>query len=91
MPPKKKEVDLSKNLKELAEIARWFDEQEEIDVEQGLQKVKDAAALIKSSKSRLGVIENEFEEIKKDIEIDPADSETTSESTDEPHRGNIPF
>jgi len=68
MPDNVKEIDLSKNLTKLSEIANWFDEQEEIDVEGGLKKVKEAYELIKESKGRLGEIENEFEIIKRDIE-----------------------
>ena len=64
----KNKIDLSKNLEKLAAIASWFENQKEIDVEEGLKKVKDAAALIKESKGRLKEIENEFQEIKKDIE-----------------------
>ncbi|MBI2449973.1 MAG: exodeoxyribonuclease VII small subunit [Candidatus Nealsonbacteria bacterium] len=60
--------NLNTNLKRLAEITEWFDDQEEIDVEQGLEKVKEAVSLIKMSKERLKEIENEFEEIKKEIE-----------------------
>ena len=63
-----KSNNLTKNLKELAEISDWFNNQEEIDVEEGLNKVKKAAELIKISRRRLKSIENEFEEIKKDIE-----------------------
>jgi len=60
--------NLNDNLKRLAEITEWFDNQEEIDVEEGLKKVKEAAVLIKASKERLKAIENEFEEIKKEID-----------------------
>ncbi|MFC1629756.1 hypothetical protein ACFL11_00830 [Patescibacteria group bacterium] len=59
--------NLNNNLKRLAEITGWFDNQEEVDVEEGLKKVKEAVGLIKASKGRLKEIENEFEEIKKDI------------------------
>ena len=60
--------NLNDSLKRLAEITEWFDNQEEIDVEEGLKKVKEAAELIRASKKRLKTIENEFEEIKKGIE-----------------------
>lgn len=60
--------DLKLNLKKIAEIAAWFEQQKEIDVEEGLRKVQEAAALIKSSQQRLKAIENEFEEIKKEID-----------------------
>ena len=59
---------LSNNLKRLSEITDWFENQEEIDVEGGLEKVKEAAILIKASKERLKAVENEFEEIAKDSE-----------------------
>ncbi len=62
--------NLNNNLKRLAEITEWFDNQEEVDVEEGLKKVKEAVGLIGASKSRLKEIENEFEEIKKEIDID---------------------
>lgn len=60
--------NLNDNLKKLLGISDWFDGQEEIDVEEGLKKVKQAAELIKASKKRLAEVENKFEEIKKDIE-----------------------
>lgn len=58
------------NLKQLAEITAWFDGQKEVDVEEGLKKVKEAAALIKASRERLKAVENEFEEIKKEISFE---------------------
>jgi hypothetical protein len=64
-----KENNLSKNLKKLEEISEWFDNSKELDVEEGLEKVKEAVVLIKESKERLKLIENEFEEIKKEVEI----------------------
>ncbi|MBU4299126.1 exodeoxyribonuclease VII small subunit [Patescibacteria group bacterium] len=69
---KKENLDaknLSGNLKRLSEITDWFESQEEIDIEDGLEKVKEAAALIKASKERIKVIENEFEEIKKEAAL----------------------
>jgi exonuclease VII small subunit len=66
-------MEKSKTLKEdltnLSKITEWFENQEEIDVEEGLKKVKEAVILIKASKKKLKDIENEFEEIKKDIDI----------------------
>ena len=61
--------NLNNNLKRLSEITRWFDNQEEIDVEEGLKKVREAVELIKISKERLKAVENEFKEIKKEIDI----------------------
>ncbi len=59
--------NLKENLKKLSAISDWFDKQQEIDVEEGINKVKEAAELIKASKERLKSIENQFEEIKKEI------------------------
>lgn len=68
MPKEKQDnKNLNGNLKRLAEITEWFDQQKEIDVEEGLNKVKEAAELIKASKERLKAVENEFEEIKKEM------------------------
>jgi len=64
----KEKNNLNTNLKKLEEISKWFDNSQEVDVEEGLEKVKEAVVLIKESKERLKQIENEFEEIKKEIE-----------------------
>lgn len=82
MPKEKPDIkNLSDNLKKLSEITEWFEDQEEVDIDEGLKKVKEAAALIKASKERLKVIENEFEEIKKgvDLEEDNNDKEEGDE------------
>lgn len=62
--------DLKESLKKLNEIVAWFEAQDEIDVEAGLDKVKEGAALVKACKKRLGEIENEFKQIEKDIATD---------------------
>lgn len=66
----KKVKNLSDNLKRLSEITEWFEGQEDVDVEEGLKKVKEAVSLIKLSKERLKEVENEFEEIKKEVNIE---------------------
>lgn len=63
-----KEKNLNQSLKKLSSITEWFENQEEVDVEEGLEKVKEAAEIIKSAKKQFKEIENEFEEIKKEIE-----------------------
>ena len=65
---KKDSKNLSENLKKLSEISSWFEDQEELDIEEGLKKVKEAVEIIKISKERLREVENEFEEIKKEID-----------------------
>lgn len=67
MTTKAKE-NLSDSLKKIQGIIGWFEDQVEVDVEKGLEKVKEGATLIKASRSRLQEIENEFEIVKKDLE-----------------------
>jgi len=76
---KENSENLNKNLSRLVEITEWFNNQDEIDVEEGLKKVKEAAGLIRSSKSRLREIENEFEEIKKEIEKEESENDDNLE------------
>lgn len=59
---------LKDSLKKIEEIINWFDQQDEIDVEAGLEKVKEGVTLIKSSKKRLKELENEFEKVKTGLE-----------------------
>ena len=61
-------INLNDTLKKLAQIVSWFESQSELDVEKGLEYVKEGATLIKSSRERLSEIENEFKEIKKSIQ-----------------------
>ena len=55
-------------MKKIQEIIGWFDNQEEVDVEKGLEKIKDGTELIKTSRTRLKEIENEFKIVKKELE-----------------------
>ena len=66
--PTKETKSFKQHLKEIAHILEWFDSQEELDVEEALLKVPDAAKLIKASRERLQEVENEFKIIKKEIE-----------------------
>ncbi|MFH1744925.1 MAG: hypothetical protein ABH881_02025 [bacterium] len=88
-------INLNDQLKKLSEIADWFDQQEQVDVEEGLKKVKEAALLIKASKKRLAEVENEFEEIKRDItdEVEENGDDNASEEIDiqDEQIENIPF
>ena len=59
--------NLSSNLEKLEEISQWFENQEQVDVEKGLDKVKEAVNLIKESKEKLHKVENEFEELKQEL------------------------
>ncbi|MFZ2975919.1 MAG: exodeoxyribonuclease VII small subunit [Candidatus Moraniibacteriota bacterium] len=62
--------NLSESLKKLEEITQWFNGQEEVDVEKGLEKVKEGAKLIRASRERLKEVENEFKDVKKELEGD---------------------
>jgi exonuclease VII small subunit len=64
---KKTQTNLNDTLKKLAQIVSWFESQSELDVEKGLEYVKEGTTLIKASRERLTEIENEFKEIKKEI------------------------
>ena len=67
---KKSTKTLKEDLENLSKITDWFENQAEIDVEEGLKKVKEAVVLIRASKKRLKDIENEFKEIQKEVNLD---------------------
>jgi exodeoxyribonuclease VII small subunit len=68
--PQEKKQSLGESLKKLEEIVAWFENQEEVDVEEGLAKVKAGAVLVKESREKLKEAENEFEIVKKELEGD---------------------
>ncbi len=68
MPAKKEKGEITEDLAKLKKIVEWFEAQEEVDVEEGLGKVKEGSGIVKRLKARMGEIENEFEIIKKDLE-----------------------
>lgn len=63
-----KKQSLSESIRKLEDIVAWFEGQEEIDVEKGLEKFKEGASLVKASRTRLKEIENEFREVEKTLE-----------------------
>lgn len=62
-----KKFNLKESLHKLNEIVEWFENQEEVDVETGLEKVREGATLAKACKARLAEVENEFEKIRKEV------------------------
>jgi hypothetical protein len=60
------DVDFLKSQNEEEGMPVW----EELDVELALEKIKKASELITASKQRLVKIENEFKEIKKEVDAD---------------------
>jgi hypothetical protein len=67
-PKKEKQQNLKEYIEEIKKISDWFEDQEEIDLEEALIKIREAGDLIKLSKDRLVEVENEFKEIKAKIE-----------------------
>lgn len=80
-------LNLTESLKKLEKINDWFENQQEVDVEQGLEKIKEGATLIKDSRKRLQEIENEFEEVKKEL----AQQDTSDQAQGKIDVDNIPF
>lgn len=76
--------NLDGKMKRLKEISEWFENQEEVDIEEGLENIKEAAILIKESRKRLKQIENEFEQIKKDIDEEVVEDKVFSSQMDTP-------
>jgi len=62
-----KKFNLKESIGKLNEIVDWFENQEEVDVEAGLEKVKEGAKLVKDCKTRLAEVQNEFEKIRKEV------------------------
>lgn len=60
--------DISQSLDKLEKLVRWFDEQDQVDVQAGLAKVREGAVLVKELRARLKEVENEFQELKKDLD-----------------------
>jgi exonuclease VII small subunit len=57
---KKEEKDISEDLARLEEIARWFEEEKDFNLEEGVKKVREATLLAERVRARLQEVENEF-------------------------------
>jgi hypothetical protein len=75
MTNKEKKNSISESLSKLEQITRWFDSQKEVDVEEGMAKVREGAVLVKELEKRLTAIDNEFKELKRDLGLKEADEE----------------
>ena len=71
------------SLSRLEEISKWFETREEIDVEEGLVKVREGAALIKQLRERIKEVENEFTVIKKELADEEDDENKDLEEEEE--------
>ncbi len=63
-------MHLRESLDKLDDIVQWFDRQDNVDVEEGIKKIKEGVELIKASRERLKEIENEFEHLTDDLHED---------------------
>lgn len=63
-----KKIDINDSLKKLEGIADWFEKEESVDVEKGMEKVKEGVTLIKQLRGRLKEVQNEFNEIKAELD-----------------------
>ena len=55
-------------MRQLQTIVDWYDQQQELDIEEGLAKARQAADLIRRCSRRLGQLENEFVKIKAELD-----------------------
>src|SRR5688572_31227157 len=67
-----KNFDFTASIKELEEINSWF-QNEDFNLDEGLQKLKLGKDLIKKCRGRLQQVENEFVKIKQDFADDVPD------------------
>ncbi|MCX6813511.1 MAG: exodeoxyribonuclease VII small subunit [Candidatus Azambacteria bacterium] len=82
-----KKFNLKESIRKLNEIVDWFENQEEVDVEAGLEKVKEGAKLVKDCKTRLAEVQNEFEKIRKEVKK----SDEIESEEDEENIEDVPF
>ncbi len=76
MTKAKETNELKSSLKKLEELTEWFQEKD-IDLDVGLKKLKEGIEIIKTCRSKIKEIENEFVEIKKNLVEDNEDSAST--------------
>ena len=62
-----KKETIQTQLKELEKIAKWFEKEDDFDIEEGLKKVKEGVALAKMLKGRIKEVENEFRELEVEL------------------------
>lgn len=77
--------NFTKAMKELEEINQWF-QREDIDLEEGLLKLRQGKELIEKCQARLDQVENEFQEIKVGL-----DSPATTEDPEVQLGSDLPF
>lgn len=91
----KKQFDFAKAMKELEEINQWFQE-EDIDLDIGLEKLKRGKELIAGCRERLKDVENQFIQIRDETKAPEAvavvETQTvTVEDDDDEDVDDLPF
>ena len=71
-----KKFDFTASIKQLEEINSWF-QNDDLNLDEGLQKLKLGNELIKKCRGRLQQVENEFVKIKQEFADDGADGEAS--------------
>jgi hypothetical protein len=71
MTPTKKKTDVAASLEKLERIIEWFDDQDSVQVQAGLTKVREGAVLVKELRAQLKEVENEFKEVKRELDGAP--------------------
>jgi exodeoxyribonuclease VII small subunit len=79
-----KKFDFTESVNKLEEINAWF-QNEDIDLDEGLYKLKAGKELIKKCRTRLKEVENEFIKIKKEF-VEEAQEQEVEAVEDLPNR-----
>jgi exodeoxyribonuclease VII small subunit len=74
MTDEPKKIDFTQSINKLEDINAWF-QNEDFNLDEGLQKLKEGKELIKKCRTRLQEVENEFVKIKKEFAEEADDSE----------------
>lgn len=62
---KKSSINFAKAFEELEQITKWFDSQDQLDLDRGLKQFERGLELASELKKKLSEVENKVEEIKK--------------------------
>lgn len=68
-------TSFSEAMKELEVLNQWF-QQDDIDLEEGLEKLQRAQVLIQYCQKRLTNVENEFTQLRQGFEAEVSDSDS---------------
>jgi exodeoxyribonuclease VII small subunit len=88
-----KQFNFAGSIKQLEEINAWF-QNEDLDLDEGLRKLKTGKDLIKKCRARLSEVENEFVDIKKEFAQDEQAGDQALAEPDDTAAGDgsgIPF